>query len=140
LPWRDWIFEECLNCWYLGHSWRWSNEFNDEIVTSLWGPGVEYYGLNMKCPPEAHVLNTIPTGGASFGWWWTPKNGGGISRRSKSLCPCWLFLAPSSFLSFCHQMSGVCHMHQPPWCFPSPRVYNHQRQGLWTETWNYESK
>jgi hypothetical protein len=29
-----------------------------EMVMSLWGPREEWYGLNMKCPSQFHVLNS----------------------------------------------------------------------------------
>jgi hypothetical protein len=39
-----------------------------EIAMSLWRPGAEFYSLNMKCPPQAHVLSTwSPDVGAILG-------------------------------------------------------------------------
>jgi hypothetical protein len=49
----------------LGDTWRWAKFIlHYEMVMSLWGSEVEYYGLNMKFPPQApYFEGMVPS------WW-----------------------------------------------------------------------
>jgi hypothetical protein len=101
-----------------------------EMTTGLWVPGGKYYGLSVKCPLKAWVLNawslasgTVLVGSGNFrGWDWV---GGGRSLGHTfegDTC---------SLLSVCHEVNSLLfHVLPHPWHSVSPWAYNRP----WTET------